>query len=93
MEEMKRRLLTNVKDYKRLICIALCAVMALMLIGCCAKAEAKGNERLTVIYERGVITILQDNATGVQYITRHQGGTCVMVNVDGTPYTGEYGED
>ncbi len=34
MEEMKRRLIHNVKDYKRLICIALCAVMALMLIGC-----------------------------------------------------------
>lgn len=89
MEELKNRLLHNVKDYKRLICIALCAVMALMLIGCAAKAEAKDNDRLTVIYASGVITILQDNATGVQYISRVQGGTCVMVNADGTPYTGE----
>ena len=89
MEELKNRFLHNVKDYKRIVCIVLCAVMALMLIGCGAKAEAKDNGRLTVIYERGVITILQDNATGVQYITRHQGGTCVMVNADGTPHTGE----
>jgi len=34
MEELKTRFLHNVKDYKRSICIALCVVMALMLIGC-----------------------------------------------------------
>ena len=34
MEELKNRLLYNVKDYKRIVCIVLCAVMALMLIGC-----------------------------------------------------------
>ena len=30
-----------------------------------------------------------NNATGVQYFARSNSGTCVMVNADGTPYTGE----
>lgn len=33
MEELKNRFLQNVKDYKRIAYIVLCAVMALMLIG------------------------------------------------------------
>ena len=33
MKKLKNRFLHNVKDYKRIACIVLCAVMALMLIG------------------------------------------------------------
>lgn len=28
------------------------------------------------------------NSSGVQYFSRYKSGTCVMVNADGTPYTG-----
>lgn len=79
---------------KKVICLMLCAVMLLALCGCgynkAGRDERQGNdERLTVIYNDGYCVIYRDNETGVQYFTRPNAGSCVLVNADGTPYTGE----
>lgn len=100
MEELKNRLLRNVKDCKRIICIVLCAVMALMLIGC-GKQETQAdtkllkNDRFAVKYSFSDIgettMILQDVDTGVYYLFfkyGYGGGLTVMYNADGTLYTG-----
>lgn len=91
MKELKNRFLHNVKDYKRLICIALCAVMALMLIGCAAKAEAAvENEQLVYLGTSGSFRIYRHEQAGVYYLAdKGVNGLTVMLNADGTPYTGE----
>lgn len=94
MEELKNRLLHNVKDYKRLICIALCAVMALMLIGCSDTDKGKGNEPFEVVLHTEDYQIWKHKETGVCYMwyrnhNSYAGGLTVMLNADGTPYTGE----
>lgn len=90
MGELKNRLLHNVKDYKRLICIALCVVMALLLIGCNkTKNETKESDgRMSLIFGGAYARVYRDNNTGVQYLSVYESGTCVLVNADGTPYTG-----
>ena len=57
---------------KKLICIALC----------------DGNDyRMSLLYNDGFCLIYRDNNTNVQYI-RIGNGVTVMLNPDGTPYTG-----
>ena len=78
---------------KKAICLILCAVMLLALCGCgfnkAGKAERQENDgRMTVVYNDGFCVIYRDNETGVHYLSRNA-GFCVMVNADGTPYTGE----
>ena len=102
MEEMKRRLIHNVKYYKRLICIVLCAVMALMLIGCCAKADAAGQEAPLKIWHQNTnrdyhTLVVVDDETGVNYVVVSgyvQGNSASIaitprLNADGTLYTGD----
>lgn len=69
---------------KKVICLLLCAVMLLVLCGC----GFNNDERMTVVYNNGRCVIFRDNETGVHYLSRNA-GFCVMVNADGTPYTGE----
>lgn len=99
MEEMKRRLIHNVKDYKRLICIVLCAVMALMLIGCGEQEKktdsAQDYSRFNIVSRKvsieNINIVLQDKETGVCYLffkEGYGGGLTVMYNADGTLYTG-----
>lgn len=102
MEELKNRLLRNVKYCKRIICIVLCAVMALMLIGCGSKAEAVGQEAPLKIWHQNTnrdyhTFVVVDDETGVHYVvvSGHIQGNSVSIaitprlNADGTLYTGE----
>ena len=79
---------------KKVICLILCAVMLLALCGCGYNKAGRderqeNNGRMTVVYNDGFCVIYRDNETGVQYFSRSYAGSCVMVNADGTPYTGE----
>ena len=99
MEELKNRLLHNVKDYKRLICIALCAVMALMLIGCCAKADAAEQTLPLKIWGQNTngcyyTLVVVDEETGVNYVVvsaqNYSNAITIAIspryNADGTLY-------
>lgn len=79
---------------KKVICLILCAVMLLALCGCGYNKPGKvktqeNNFRMTIVYNDGFCIIYRDNETGVQYFSRSYAGSCVMVNADGTPYTGK----
>lgn len=101
MEELKNRFLHNVKDYKRIACIALCAVMALVLIGCGKQEEkadsAQDYSRFNIVSRTkadkvNTDIVLQDKETGVCYLfvkDSYGGGLTVMYNADGTLYIGE----
>lgn len=102
MEELKNRLLHNVKDYKRIVCIVLCAVMALMLIGCGAKAEAAGQEAPIKIWGQNTngayhTAVVVDDETGVNYVVVSTScysnaipiAITPRLNADGTLYTGD----
>ena len=72
--------------------IALCVfILAVLCFSSCNEmgAYTGGNaERMTVVYNGGYVIIHRDNETGVQYISRSNCGTCVMVDKDGKPYIG-----
>ena len=76
---------------KKVICLILCAVMLMALFGCgySKSVPDERQERMTVVYTDGFCVIYRDNETGVQYFSRSNAGSCVMVNADGSPYTGE----
>lgn len=65
------------------------SILLLFLSGCSwnkFSSETVGNDgRLTLVYNDGFYTIIKDNETGVQYLSRSHSGTCVMVDVDGKP--------
>ena len=66
-------------------------ILALTLSGC-NKYDIRtesSDYRLTIVYSDGYTTIYKDNNTGVQYIRSYDAGICVMLNADGTPYTGD----
>lgn len=44
---------------------------------------------ITLIYNDGFYAIVKDNRTGVEYISRSNGGTCVVVDKDGKPFIEE----
>lgn len=79
---------------KKVICLMLCAVMLLALCGCgynkAGRGETQENDgRMAVVYSDFWCSIHRDNETGVHYFCRPDAGVCVMVNADGTPYTGK----
>ena len=74
--------------YKRFICIALCVVMICMLIGCTEASAAQRRENMTLVDVSAHFRIYRHDSTGVYYLTYNYGGTTIMVNADGTPYTG-----
>ena len=78
---------------KKVFCAILCIALMLTLCGCAynkSSIETQGNDgRISTIYNDGFVMVCRDNATGVQYLSRTNGGTCVMVDADGKPYTGE----
>ena len=79
------------KIIKAISCFIICIVMTLCLCACNKTEDGRaGNDyRMTVVYNDGFAVVYQDNETGVQYFSRANSGSCVMVNADGTPYTGE----
>lgn len=101
MKKLKTRFLHNVKDYKRIACIALCAVMALMLIGCTAKAEAAEQTSPLKIWGQNTngayhTAVVVDDETGVNYVVVSTScysnaipiAITPRLNADGTLYTG-----
>ena len=76
---------------KRLIFIIILLIMIFAMCGCRQQTTTPDDtepKRLTVVYIGFNEVIYQDNNTGVQYLSRINAGTCVMVNPDGTPYIG-----
>lgn len=65
------------------IAITILTLLTLALCGC-GKAEA-GNHRLWILDGGATYGIYVDNLTGIQYLSTHQGGVCVMVDVAGRP--------
>lgn len=59
-----------------------------LLIAGCGSTVADESTRISLIYTDSTVYIYRDNETGVQYISRYNAGTCVMVDADGNPYTG-----
>ena len=68
---------------KRVIAITMLTLLILALSGC-GKAEA-GNNRLQTLDTSLMYEIYVDNLTGIQYLSTHQGGVCVMVDAEGRP--------
>lgn len=100
MEELKNRFLRNVKDYKRIACIVLCAVMAFMLFGCCAKADAAEQTSPLKIWGQNTngayhTAVVVDDETGVNYVVVSTScysnaipiAITPRLNADGTLYT------
>lgn len=82
---------------KKLISILLCVVMVMGLCGCSVletHVEAFADEASFSVVEEGHnYAICKHNETGVYYIIydpsgSYRGGMSVMLNPDGTPYTG-----
>lgn len=72
------------------------AALALAMLFGCGYSEAdteqeQGPDVIELVYrsDLGGWQIVRDTRTGVQYIRVSRVGICVMVNPDGTPYTGE----
>lgn len=76
---------------KKLIAFLLfLALAATILCGCGWNHSISANEnndgRMLLIYNDGFSSILVDTETGVEYISRANCGTCVMVDSYGNPY-------
>ncbi len=75
---------------KKVLCIILCLLLFLTFCGCSSDTdEDTKDKRMDIIYTDTTVIIYRDNETGVQYIRTGNGGICVMVNEDGTPYIGK----
>lgn len=78
---------------KKILCVIFLVIIGLFITACKwnnSIPETYGNDgRMTVIYNDGFVIIHRDNETGVQYFSRANCGSCVIVNQDGTPYTGK----
>lgn len=73
---------------KKLLCLIL-AVLLLMVAGCGEAKDEKSEQRFSPIevgFVYGKVYVIRDNETGVLYLGRTEGGWCVVVNPDGTPY-------
>lgn len=78
----------------KIIAIILAVVFVLGMAGCGKSKNDYATDETKIIntVESGSgYTVFVDTETGVMYVTVSYGGTCVMVNHDGTPKT--YGED
>lgn len=79
---------------KKLICIALCVVMVMGLCGCDRGYDDFAKESPFSLVDRGKnYAICKHDETGVYYIIyepelSYGAGISVMLNPDGTPYTG-----
>lgn len=84
------------------ICIIICALlMAAMMTACDGTAnmaventavENEPTEEMTIVIDGINYKVYKHNKTGVYYLNMSTGygeGVCVMLNADGTPYTGE----
>lgn len=74
---------------KRLVVILVLLLLMFSLTACGwnkTEVDTDGNDgRLIKIYGDGYVYIYVDNETGCQYLTRYEGGTCLIVDKNGKP--------
>ena len=74
---------------KKIVTIILSVLLAVCLSACGynkSSSDTNGNDgRMNVIFNDGFATIYVDTETGVQYFSRSDCGTCVMVDENGVP--------
>ena len=82
---------------KKIASIILCVLLVFSLTACTLNASStdtsKSDGRMKLIFNDGFAIIYVDTETGVQYFSRSNCGTCVMVDENGNPVIyGDLGE-
>ena len=74
---------------RKIVAVLLCVILVACLSGCKFNANStdiSGNVgRMKLIFNDGFAIIYVDTETGVQYFSRTNCGTCVMVDENGVP--------
>lgn len=74
---------------KKIMAIILCVLLVVSLTACNWNASctdtSKSDGRMKLIFNDGFAIIYVDTETGVQYFSRSNCGTCVMVDENGNP--------
>ena len=74
---------------RKIVAVLLCAILVLCISGCEfneMSTDINGNDgRMKQIFNDGFAMIYVDTETGVQYFSRTDCGTCVMVDENGDP--------
>lgn len=74
---------------RKIVAVLLCVILVSCLSGCTFNAsstDTNGNDgRMKMIFNDGFAIIYVDTETGVQYFSRADCGTCVMVDENGSP--------
>lgn len=74
---------------KKILSLIFCVCLLCCLAGCgynTRESDTENNDnRICVIYDDGYCIIYLDNETGCQYLTKGNGGICVMVDEQGKP--------
>ena len=77
------------KLMKKIVAVILCVILVSCLSGCTYNensTDTSGNDgRMKMIFNDGLAIIYVDTETGVQYFSRTNCGTCVMVDENGVP--------
>ena len=74
---------------KKIMAIILCVLLAVSLTACTwntpSTDTSESDGRMKMIFNDGFAIIYVDTETGVQYFSRSNCGTCVMVDENGKP--------
>lgn len=74
---------------RKIVAVLLCVILVSCLSGCGFNensTDISGNDgRMKLIFNDGFAIIYVDTETGVQYFSRCDCGTCVMVDENGVP--------
>ena len=74
---------------KKIAAIILCVLLVFSLTACTWNASStdtsKSDGRMKLIFNDGFAIIYVDTETGVQYFSRSNCGSCVMVEENGNP--------
>ena len=74
---------------RKIIAVILCVILVSCLSSCkfnASSTDINGNDgRMKMIFNDGFAIIYVDTETGVQYFSRTDCGTCVMVDENGDP--------
>ena len=74
---------------RKIVAVLLCVILVSCISGCIYNEDSidtSGNDgRMKLIFNDGFAMIYVDTETGVQYFSRADCGTCVMVDENGSP--------